>query len=733
MNGCGGYSSEERHFQSPSLVLTKHFDCDIWWWCWYGAQNRLCGHFLWPPDLLHVDDSSVGEHVRGNCHSWTGRTKPPQTLCSSAKAQILQTQARGLMEWPQNAEICSVPFVVVLLQVFLDQLEVFLAERAASVSVEPQRSRRFAHAVEPERRGVCGRVITWKQKRHNWSFISGKATTHLTSWRQICHCLTHESPDSWCFHVCRMESRNTRCFRWAVYIWKEDTMHQSPCKSADKEIFSPFCNPAPFQGTTEKFHTEAKIYRCIFKAQKPGGGMGSQGKRTINKMRTNLRRWTRWELGGRQWQISGEKSIWLASCGLWTVISGVNFHLYVWREHGCRVCFIRNTSQYSSTRQSMLFPSSAIGDRSNLPKEMLTKERCHQNSGKQKKKWLNFTSLQPSRNCRSRHCQFAAPSTVSKTNCLKGLHRTVCSVGSLFATRKSKQWWRTAQEQSWKIGPVVHCTRGLYEYYLSDCLRSTQMWQSSWISGTSSQRSCVVPKKPFFVFQAIENSSKFKTRKKNWNCLDILERMCVLNLIKQSIGKSRDAQWQRNESSCDGLHLSAVCMKKFVKSLLSCPQNIFFFLVPWPKTHLTLWVYMHELSTHMEGSTCSHTSTLNTLTKNVCVDLYVVELWKVLQFETRSSAQGNCSAKSLAASVMLSILPCSSILPGRPCPPPVMLSLGGGGSGHGGLAAGGVWLQGRSGQGEGGPTGGRGGPRGEGAGDILVQLPYTALPHGASP
>ncbi len=66
-----------------------------------------------------------------------------------------------------------------------------------------------------------------------------------------------------------------------------------------------------------------------------------------------------------------------------------------------------------------------------------------------------------------------------------------------------------------------------------------------------------------------------------------------------------------------------------------------------------------------------------------------------LHKSTRSSAQGNCSAKSLAASVMSSILPYSSILPGPPCPPPVMLSLLAGGSGHkgvqpwGGQAAGG--------------------------------------------
>ncbi len=35
--------------------------------------------------------------------------------------------------------------------------------------------------------------------------------------------------------------------------------------------------------------------------------------------------------------------------------------------------------------------------------------------------------------------------------------------------------------------------------------------------------------------------------------------------------------------------------------------------------------------------------------------------------------------------------------------------------------------------GEGGPIGGEGVPQGEGAGDISVQLPYTALPHGALP
>ncbi len=97
----------------------------------------------------------------------------------------------------------------------------------------------------------------------------------------------------------------------------------------------------------------------------------------------------------------------------------------------------------------------------------------------------------------------------------------------------------------------------------------------------------------------------------------------------------------------------------------------------------------------------------------------------------KNSAQGNCSAKSFAASVMLSILPCSSILPCPPCLPPIMLCVGGGVlppvcvcvCGGGSASSGG---------------GGGGSHRegvlwGEGAGDISVQLPYTALPHGASP
>ncbi len=86
---------------------------------------------------------------------------------------------------------------------------------------------------------------------------------------------------------------------------------------------------------------------------------------------------------------------------------------------------------------------------------------------------------------------------------------------------------------------------------------------------------------------------------------------------------------------------------------------------------------------------------------------------------TSSSAQGNCSAKSLAASVM------SSILPFPPCLPQP-------GFGRGGVPppAGGSCLQpgvGGSGGERGGSVGGGGSGRGEGAGDISVQLPYTAL------
>ncbi len=85
---------------------------------------------------------------------------------------------------------------------------------------------------------------------------------------------------------------------------------------------------------------------------------------------------------------------------------------------------------------------------------------------------------------------------------------------------------------------------------------------------------------------------------------------------------------------------------------------------------------------------------------------------------TKSSAQGNCSVKSLAALVMSSIHPFSSILP-CPCLPPVKLS-GGRGLAVGGLAIGGALGQGGEGL-------------GEGAGDISIHLPYTAQPHGASP
>ena len=70
--------------------------------------------------------------------------------------------------------------------------------------------------------------------------------------------------------------------------------------------------------------------------------------------------------------------------------------------------------------------------------------------------------------------------------------------------------------------------------------------------------------------------------------------------------------------------------------------------------------------------------------------------------ETRSSAQGNCSVKSLAGNVIDSSLSLSSTS-----------HVGGGGS--------------RQGEGEGR------GLSGQGAGDISSTLPYTALPHGASP
>ncbi len=82
----------------------------------------------------------------------------------------------------------------------------------------------------------------------------------------------------------------------------------------------------------------------------------------------------------------------------------------------------------------------------------------------------------------------------------------------------------------------------------------------------------------------------------------------------------------------------------------------------------------------------------------------------------RSSAQGNCSAKSLVGNIVdssLSSLSSTSHAMGR-----------GGGLGPGNLGGGQFWGQGV----------GRGrGFRKEGAGDISSTLPYTALPHGASP
>ncbi len=100
---------------------------------------------------------------------------------------------------------------------------------------------------------------------------------------------------------------------------------------------------------------------------------------------------------------------------------------------------------------------------------------------------------------------------------------------------------------------------------------------------------------------------------------------------------------------------------------------------------------------------------------------------RVNKDEIRSSAQGNCSVKSLVASVMSSILSYLPILPCPPYLPPVILSEGG------------IYLEGGPPpvgdptEGRGVPQGGGGSHRGEGVGDILVQLPYTALPHGASP
>ncbi len=92
---------------------------------------------------------------------------------------------------------------------------------------------------------------------------------------------------------------------------------------------------------------------------------------------------------------------------------------------------------------------------------------------------------------------------------------------------------------------------------------------------------------------------------------------------------------------------------------------------------------------------------------DVRVRINKLRIWKHCRFvdidprfipRQTSSAQGNCSAKSLAALVMLSILPCSSILP---CLPPVKLSIRG--------PAVGGWPQGvQVGEGRGGGSGGRG-------------------------
>ncbi len=80
-----------------------------------------------------------------------------------------------------------------------------------------------------------------------------------------------------------------------------------------------------------------------------------------------------------------------------------------------------------------------------------------------------------------------------------------------------------------------------------------------------------------------------------------------------------------------------------------------------------------------------------------------------LRGKTRSSAQGNCSAKSLAGDVINSSLSSLSFTRHANTNP-------GGGSRQGGPG----W-----GEGEGGPGGG--------TGDISSTLPCTALPHGSCP
>ena len=67
--------------------------------------------------------------------------------------------------------------------------------------------------------------------------------------------------------------------------------------------------------------------------------------------------------------------------------------------------------------------------------------------------------------------------------------------------------------------------------------------------------------------------------------------------------------------------------------------------------------------------------------------------------EKQCSRQLQCEVPcSIAAALMSSLLPCLSILPGPPYPPPVMLSSGGTGHRVGGLAVGGgVWPKGGQG------------------------------------
>ncbi len=113
------------------------------------------------------------------------------------------------------------------------------------------------------------------------------------------------------------------------------------------------------------------------------------------------------------------------------------------------------------------------------------------------------------------------------------------------------------------------------------------------------------------------------------------------------------------------------------------------FLVCWEKTWKISVIFLQL------RNKCLKTPNLHAKSKT-CIVQRILDSNK----QIRSSAQGNCSAKSLAASVMSSILPCSSILPGPPCPPPVMLSA------EGGSSCGGSSCRGD-------PTGGRGSQRGE--------------------